>query len=180
VTAALAMDYVEIDRPEALSPDEFEEFYTSTRRVLRSYLCRLTFDETIADDFLQESYIRLLNAPPLRPEQRKSYLYRTATNLVTDYRRAQSRRRRWWQKYGGSDRSPDAKLDLSSDMHRLFARLNTQEQALLWLAYVEGAEHKEIAEILKLREKSVKVLLYRARRRMEAILRKNGFEGGSV
>jgi len=63
-------------------------------------------------------------------------------------------------------------------MHRLFGKISVQDRALLWLAYVEGAEHREIADILKLREKSVKVMLHRARRRMEAVLQKHGYEVG--
>ena len=36
---------------------------------------------------------------------------------------------------------------------------------------------REIAAMLQLKEKSVKVLLFRARRKMEAILKDHGFEG---
>jgi DNA-directed RNA polymerase specialized sigma24 family protein len=45
---------------------------------------------------------------------------------------------------------------------------------LLWLAYVEGYAHNEIAGTLDLNEKSIKVLLFRARRNLERILRQNG------
>jgi RNA polymerase sigma factor (sigma-70 family) len=177
VTAAMTMDYAEMGRAEELNPEQFEEFYAATMRPLRSYICRVASSETIADDILQESYIRLLSAPPMREAQRKSYLYRVATNLIMDHRRAESRKRRWWQRSAPLDHSTDARLDLTSDMQQLFARISVQERSLLWLAYVEGAEHWEIAEILNLKEKSVRVLLHRARRRMESILRRHGFEG---
>ena len=167
----------EMGRAEELGPEQFEEFYAATRRALRSYVCRVASNETIADDILQESYIRLLSAPPMQEAQRKSYLYRVATNLIMDYRRAESRRRHWWQQSATPEQATDARLDLTSDMHHLFVRISIQERSLLWLAYVEGAEHREIAEILNLKAKSVKVLLHRARRRMESILRKHGFEG---
>jgi RNA polymerase sigma factor (sigma-70 family) len=170
------MDYAEMGGAETLSPRQFDEFYMGTRRALRSYICRVASNETVADDITQESYIRLLNAPPMREAQRRSYLYRVATNLVMDYRRAQTRQRTWWQHFTGFEQSTDARLDLIPDMHKLFAKISMQERALLWLAYVDGAEHREIAEILRLKEKSVKVLLHRARRRMEAILMKHGFE----
>jgi len=68
-------------------------------------------------------------------------------------------------------------MDLTADMHQLFAQISIQERSLLWLAYVEGAAHREIAGILSVKEKSVKVLLHRARGKMEAILREHGFEG---
>jgi RNA polymerase sigma factor (sigma-70 family) len=157
-------------------PEQFEEFYAATRRALRAYVWRVGSNATMADDIVQESYIRVLNAPPMREAQRKSYLYRVATNLSVDYRRAESRQRYWWQWSAAPEQATDARLDLTSDMHQLFALIGSRERSLLWLAYVEGAEHREIAEILNLKEKSVKVLLYRARRRMESILRKHGFE----
>jgi len=108
---------------------------------------------------------------------RKSYLYRVATNLIRDYWRAENRRQRWWRLwFRGTTQVRSGGLDLSSDVRQLFALVSIRERALLWLAYVEGADHQEIANTLHLREKSVKVLLHRARRRMEAVLRKHGFE----
>jgi RNA polymerase sigma factor (sigma-70 family) len=57
---------------------------------------------------------------------------------------------------------------------RCFEKLKPRERALLWLAYVEGYAHGEIAGTLELNEKSIKVLLFRARRNLERILRQNG------
>lgn len=175
MTAAITMEYPEAGRAETLSHEQFGRFYTLTMPRLRSYIRRVGSNEAIADDILQESYIRLLSAPPMREDERKSYLYRVATNLITDYWRAESRNRHWWQMSSQTEQAPDAALDLSSDVRALFAKIGIRERALLWLAYVEGADHREIAESLHLTEKSVKVLLYRARRKMEAVLRKHGF-----
>ena len=176
MTTAIAMAAAEAARAETLSREQFDAFYALTARALRSYICRITGNPAGADDILQESYVRLLSAPPMLEAQRKSYLYRTATNLVTDHHRAQVRHRRWWQLMPRRDEGAETKVELSSDMERLFAQLGRQERALLWLAYVEGEPHKEIAGILGLSEKSVKVLLFRARRKMETILKDHGFE----
>ena len=170
-------DAARAGRAESLTREEFEQFYSHTARALRSYICRVAGNSSIADDILQESYIRLLSAPPMLEAQRKSYLYRTATNQIIDHQRAQIRRRRWWQLAPRRDEAVEARVDLAPDMERLFALASEQERALLWLAYVEGAEHAEIAAILGLKEKSVKVLLFRARRKMEEILKRHGFEG---
>ena len=172
------MEYAEPGRVEKLSPEQFEEFYATTKAALRSYICRVASNATVADDILQESYIRLLSASSIPVEKRKAYLYRVATNLITDHRRGVTRQQRWWQWAVRSERSVDAGLDVISDMHQLFAHIGARERALLWLAYVEGSEHREIAEILHVREKSVRVLLHRARRTMEAVLRKHGYEAG--
>ena len=174
------MDHVTLGRSQTLSREQFEAFYQATMPALRSYLCSVTGNAAIADDILQESYIRLLSTsiPALDERQRKSYLYRVATNLITDYHRAQERARRWWSQTSRFEEAADSGLELTSDIRSVFARMSTRERALLWLAYVAEAEHREIAKILRVKEKSVKVLLYRARRKMETILRDHGFETG--
>ncbi len=173
------MEYALDGGAETLGHEQFEAFYARTAPALRSYLCRIAANAALADDVLQESYIRLLQAPPMPDEQRKSYLYRTATNLVTDHWRAQTRYRLWWRLFPRREEAADAGVELASDMQRLFRLLGPKQRALLWLAYVEGADHREIAAILQLQEKSIKVLLFRARRKMEAILKEHGFEGHS-
>jgi RNA polymerase sigma-70 factor (ECF subfamily) len=40
----------------------------------------------------------------------------------------------------------------------------------LWLAYAQGSSPKEIAETLGLKTPSIKLLLFRARRRLAALL----------
>jgi RNA polymerase sigma-70 factor (ECF subfamily) len=41
---------------------------------------------------------------------------------------------------------------------------------MLWLAYAQGSSHEEIAESLGVRKSSIKILLFRARRRLAAAL----------
>ncbi len=57
-----------------------------------------------------------------------------------------------------------------SDIGKVFDKLKTQERALLWLAYVEGHDHTEIAAMLGLKSLSVRVLLFRARRKLAGLL----------
>lgn len=176
MTTAMARAYAGDGREQTLSHQQFEAFYALTARALRAYICRLAGGVALADDILQESYIRLLVAPPMAEEHRKAYLYRTATNLVTDHWRSQSRHRTWWRLWPRRQEAEASGMELAADMECLFQLLAPRERALLWLAYVEGAGHREIAAILQLKEKSVKVLLFRARRKMEAILKDHGFE----
>lgn len=159
---------------ERLDSDTFEAFYSRTAQALHAYLRRIA-GPTAAEDLLQESYIRLLGAPPMEESARKAYLYRTATNLAADQWREQARRQSWWRRAFRRDEAIDENLDLRTDMAALFRKVRVQERALLWLAYVEGAEHCEIGEILGVKEKSVRVLLFRARRKMEQLLTEHGF-----
>ena len=56
----------------------------------------------------------------------------------------------------------------------MLRKLKPRERALLWLAHVEESTHEEIAEALGLRPKSVRVLLFRARKRLGEVLAKRG------
>jgi RNA polymerase sigma-70 factor (ECF subfamily) len=51
------------------------------------------------------------------------------------------------------------------------SRLRPRERALLWLAYAQGHAHTEIAETLGVKTASVKLLLFRARRKLAGLLR---------
>jgi RNA polymerase sigma-70 factor (ECF subfamily) len=56
----------------------------------------------------------------------------------------------------------------------MFAELTSRERALLWLAYVEGETHEEMALSLGVGRSSIKVLLFRARRRLRDLLKSRG------
>ena len=71
---------------------------------------------------------------------------------------------------------PDGRLGRKLDVGAVLGELSPRQRAMLWLAYVEGYEHREIAEILGLRAASIRVLLFRARRRLAALLRERGLE----
>jgi RNA polymerase sigma-70 factor (ECF subfamily) len=161
-----------------MSHAAFESFYAETSTQLWTYLLRICDDRETAKDILQESYLRFLQKPPASETdaQMKSYLYTIATRLNLD-RIKQTRRRRTGLKTlfrQTEDAGGDLKLEegVHIDLASVFNRLKTRERALLWLAYVEEQPHRAIAEILDMREKSVKVVLFRARRKLAEILKK--------
>jgi RNA polymerase sigma-70 factor (ECF subfamily) len=51
------------------------------------------------------------------------------------------------------------------------ARMRPRERQLLWLAYAEGYTHREIAEVTGLASASIRLLLFRARRKIANLLR---------
>lgn len=157
--------------PNGMDEAAFQAFYAGTGPMLRGYIRRAANDSALADDIFQEAFLRFLRSCPagLDDRQQRAYLYRTATSLLVDHWRRVKRERLWSLKTIFDERAPDKKA-LGEDLTRLFARLKPQEQALLWLAYVEGFDHREIAAALELREKSVRVLLFRARKKMAGIL----------
>lgn len=160
----------------SLSDAEFEILYRKLSGPLFGYIHRMTGDRSLAEDLAQKTFLRLLGATLKTTDEDalKAYLYKIATNLVYDH----------WRR-GTAESTPLDEADepvessqpqgLRSDVHKLFAKLEPKERALLWLAHVEGAPHREIAGILGLREGSVRVILFRARKKFAAILEAHGY-----
>ena len=150
----------------------FQSFYAASIRALRAYVARTLGDFTQADDIVQESYLRLLRMPdaPDDPEQLRRLVFRIASNLMHDeWRRRRRAANAAALHVDDSGRSsPDLALRL--DMIRVFQQLKPQQRQMMWLSYVEGADHREIALALGLREGSVRVLLHRARRKLASLI----------
>jgi RNA polymerase sigma-70 factor (ECF subfamily) len=161
---------------DSMGHAEFEAFYARTARPLHGYLCRLCRDAATADETLQEAYIRMLNAPAMDELPRKAYLYKTATNLLRDRWRRQKREQKFWEMNEFTEHVHQ-KLNLPLDMASVFDRLSAQERAILWLAHVEEMSHQEIGAILGVKEKSVRVMVFRAREKAKGLLEKAGFRG---
>ena len=160
-----------------MDEETFRAFYDRTARGVWAYLARITGDRQLADELLQEAFYRFLRAARTFESEahRRNSLYQIATNLAKD-----ARRRKMAQPFAhaaGDEIERVASQDASSgakerltDFSRAMAKLEPRERAMLWLAYAEGASHREIAAALGLGEGSMKTLLFRARRKLAGLL----------
>ena len=155
---------------------EFKTFYEQTSPAVWGYLCRILGNAGLADDLLQETYVRILRAASLPQDaaHRKNYLYRIATNLARDHFRA-SRRLFVPLPDIPSGGHAERDIELRSDLKKFLLELAPRDRELLWLAYAEGCDHREIAEALECKAVSVRPMLFRARRRLMELLRSAGW-----
>ena len=157
-----------------MSELEFQRLYEATSRAILGYLTAVTGRRDVADDLMQETYCRLLahrrSLSGMGAGETRRYLFRIATNLLRD---------RW---RSGADRpfsepeeaGEDLRLESSIDVRAMLSHLKPRERELLWLAYVEGMDHAEIAAATGLGRLSVRTLLFRARSRAKQFLQPGG------
>lgn len=184
--AQLAAQAVDIaDEAFLMDEQSFRIFYDRTARPLWSYLHRVSGNGALADDLMQESYYRLLRKqlPEINQDYLKNYLFRIATNLLRDHWRHGKNNPIAHESAEDQARIPSRaptpeSMHEHSDMKRALERLKPRERELLWLAYVEGSTHREISEIVQLKEESIRPLLFRARRKLASLLRNTGFGPG--
>lgn len=162
--------------PRPMDEARFENFYRRTAGSLWSYLYRLTGNEATADDLLQKAFFRFLRANPTlaTEEHQRRWMFRTATNLALDHFRETKREGTRVELADIAMASMEPREVMRHDMMKIFAELKPRERALLWLAHVEEADHDDIGEALGVKTKSVKVLLFRARKRLGELLSKKG------
>ena len=170
-----------------MDSDAFAGFYERSARPLWAYLARVSGDPALADDLMQESYVRFLSAarPPRMEDGEVSgrrYLFRIATNLLRDYWRRPSAAsieempEEFFTAPGDPAHPHSAQSESLAILTPAMARMKPRERQLLWLAHAEGYSHHEIAEVTGLASASIRLLLFRARRKIARLLR----EGESV
>jgi RNA polymerase sigma-70 factor (ECF subfamily) len=154
--------------------DAFAGFYERSARPLWAYLVRVSGDRTLADDLMQESFVRLLCATVPEPGEvaARRYLFRIASNLLRDH---------WKKPHPSSiEELPEEffaasphfdPADSRAILGPALAQLRPRERQLLWLAHAEGYSHREIAQITGLASASIRLLLFRARRKIAHLLR---------
>jgi len=160
----------ETDGGLRMNESAFRAFYEETATPLFRYLLCITRTPDIAEDLLQETYCRFLTAllPQMDGRQTRNYLFRIATNLTRD------RWRRLEEEPPPADPvempAPTPHVERSLGVRQAFGRLKPRERQLLWLAYVEGSNHQEIAEHTGLQPGSIRLLLFRARRKLADLI----------
>ncbi len=162
----------------AIANEVFAAFYSRFSRPLWAYLARTSSDPALADDLMQESFVRFLcaeGAPSLAIDGQAAarlYLFRIASNLLRDHwRRPRAASieeipEEFFAAQAGTEQA-DSQITLAPALRQMKPR----ERQLLWLAHAEGYSHREIAKVMGLGTASVRLLLFRARRKIASLLR---------
>lgn len=113
--------------------DVVAAIYRDHGTALRRFVLSCTSDENLADDVVQETVLRVWQHAPQITGSLRSYLFRTARNVIIDnYRKARRR---------PAETGPDA-LELAESSERVDELLNRvlMEEALLRLSQ----EHRQV------------------------------------
>jgi RNA polymerase sigma-70 factor (ECF subfamily) len=147
---------------------------------------RLTGDEAVAEDLVQEAWLRLIRRPPrLAPGQSAlPWLRRVLARLAVDEARRAARRPATSAGLAPGDDGvdpapgPDALAVANADRRRLrraLGRLPPVERAILVLLHGEGWSVREVAAALGLTATVVKNRAFRARRALRQRLMAEGW-----
>lgn len=154
-----------LDRCRNGDGQAFQRVFDMFRGPLYSYLARTTGDRHLAEDLLQDTFLRMVENLDRYEESGRfqAWLFRIAANRVRDWARRKSHSERVGgvsdpddpESTGVVDRSvdapPEAQLEQTEQVRRLeaaVAGLESEERQVLILRHYSGLSFKEIAGIM--------------------------------
>jgi len=150
----------------------FETLYNKHSRAIGQRLFRLLKSWDLAEDVLQELFIKLWNSrgviDPERPLE--AYLYRISANLVNDYFRNVSRNKKLaeelWHRISDAYNPFEemSAVDADLELFRSIDRLPDQRKKVFLLCKMEKKSYAEVSRLLQISEAAVNDHITKANR----------------
>jgi len=167
---------------EEVSAPSNEEIARLTNDIFQK-LCSMGANPEDAKEIVQESLYRgFLNIDGINPKAFKSWLYKVAINQYYDLCRKNNRRSMieledyLLESEENHVEDTIIKKETKEEYERGLNKLKPLEQQLIKMKYEDELSYKEISEHLNLEEGNVKTYLYRARKNLTKLFRRNNDE----
>mgnify|MGYP000000567032 FL=1 len=147
----------------------FDQYHDLVYRLALSY----TGSIPDAEDAVQTVFLKLLEGtPPPQPGKERPWLSRVAVNCCRDLlRRRKYRRHESLEAAEQLFAQPEDR-----ELYTAVMELPEKERAAVYLHYYEGYTFQEIGEILHISPSAVSMRLHRGRKKLQAILKEDGYE----
>lgn len=167
-----------------MKADLIELVYKQYQKEIYFYLLALSHDPCLAQDVLQEVFVKAICSLPDSHENIRAWLYKVAKNTFLNERK----KREKTVPLEVSTYEMDVMVDKNSVLYSLLEKekekvlmegimqLPDLQRNVLILQYYSGLSVKEIAGILKLTLENTRVLSYRARKKVKQYMEVNGYE----
>lgn len=179
------------------SQENFPQIYQEYEQPMFNYILRMVQDHEIAEDLTQDVFVRVYqHLSTFRGESGFStWIYRLATNLCRDhFRKKSSRQERRTDRLGivssaGNQeiershpherttpiRADDMviKSEMNACIRKYIDQLPEDYRAVIILSELHDLKNQDIAEIVECSLETVKIRLYRARKRLKETLEAN-------
>jgi RNA polymerase sigma-70 factor (ECF subfamily) len=147
--------------------EAFDTWYRENAPRLLSFLRHLLGNEQAAEDVMQETFTHIWRRPQgFDPERGalRGYLFGVARRQAAEW----ARRNRLTDELVHDPPAHDH-IDTDSTVAEAFARLGSEQRALLWLREVEGHSYAELATVLDVPVGTVRSRLFAAREALRAV-----------
>lgn len=156
------------------------ELLEKSGAALYALLTRLTLREDVADELMQELFIKLNNSNDLNEVKNLgAYAHRAAINLAFDWRRSQKRNALGLARLNepaSNEHSPLSKMVQTEELRQVLetiGQLNKTSREVLVMRYIQEQSTEDIAEQLHKTPHQVRALCSKAMSHLRSILDSN-------
>ncbi len=154
------------------------QLYDRYRPELLVYLRSLCGDGSLAEDLLQETFVKAFFSLPQQHTNVRAWLYLVARNLYFDHRKKAAHLSSQEQT---DPAGPGLEEQLLRDethraLYEALDKLDSRKREILTLQYFGGLSHREIGTILNIRPDYVRVLGCRAKKELKLLMEEAGYE----
>ena len=179
-------DSVLLERAREYDAQALAEIYDRYAESIYRYAYRFVGDANLAEDLTSEVFLKLLQvlgtsrAPR---EQLQGWLYRVARNLAVDWFRQQAKgvpfllNEELTPEDGDSPATRLEEQQLHQDLREAISKLTPSQQQVIVLRFGEGRKIREIGRLMGKSEGSIKLMQYRAMKRLRKLLENQGKRG---
>ena len=161
---------------------DFYEVYEHYHDRIRRFILATVKNRWVADDLIQETFLRVLqNLPQVRDQEKlSSWIFRIASNLCQDYFRSSKRNLIPFEDDTAGlpgESSLEKQIEqyeLSLWVQERIRLLPEPSRQVIFLCDIKQESYQEAADLLGISLENVKVRLHRARKQLKALMEEKG------
>lgn len=165
-----------------MEKDILKQLYQKYRKEIYLYIYSLCKNKSLAEDLLQETFLKALLSLKDDHTNMRAWLYLVARNLFFNYYHKKKEKvslEKVEQIQGtGTQDVLEGILKVEKNKILYFAmnKLEQRKREILFMQYFGGLSQKEIAAILKITPENVRILSYRAKRELRTYMEENNYD----
>lgn len=165
-----------------MEKDILKQLYQKYRKEIYLYIYSLCKNKSLAEDLLQETFLKALLSLKDDHTNMRAWLYLVARNFFFNYYHKKKEKvpLEEVEQMQGTGTQDVLEGILKEEKNKIlyFAmnKLEQRKREILFMQYFGGLSQKEIAAILKITPENVRVLSYRAKRELRTYMEENNYD----
>lgn len=159
------------------------QLYVKYQKEIYLYLLSLCRNREVAEDLVQETFLKALLSLKDEHTNMRAWLYTVARNLYFNYRNRERKNvpleeigDTLWDEEGANllnQLLADERLRL---LYQALQHIGEQKREILTLQYYGGLSQKKIAVLLRISPENVRVLAHRGKRELKKYMEAKGYD----
>ncbi len=166
-----------------MEKDILEQLYKKYAKQVYLYLYSLCHSHSLAEDLTQDTFLKAFCTLKTTEVKALPWFFTVARNLYLDEWRREKLRSRKEEEHKERQNEEDIlgqliKKEQNKRLYQMLQSLGVLEREAVVLYYFTGLSQEEISNVLKVSRSNIRVILYRARRKLKMLLNEDEQEGG--